>query len=385
MADADADLTWDEAHRAVVRLMRVDNRTNVRFIAREYLGLAATLAACAWTYRAWAAGSLPTVGFVPLAVLGVFAVAAFQHRLSGLAHDASHYTLFKDKLLNELASDLLLMFPLVAMTRKYRDAHLGHHRFVNDPSRDPDLVRLNHPAPHHFPVSKPGFWARYVVRGLWPPSILRYLLGRAKAANLGSGSTREVRGVYRVRVARSMRGAYWLSALTMVHASGGWPVFWLFWVVPLLTAYPLYMQLREIAHHSNAPDDGDLTNSRVFRVNPLLSAVVFPHGQAFHLTHHLFAMVPHYRVAEAHAILSRHRPYRESVVVCRGYFCRALGTDGPSVLDLLSKRTEGSGLRTEPGERVRFDGPSSPGPNLPARPDPAYSGKAGSDSTASQG
>ena len=353
---ADADLTWDEAHRAVVRLMRVDNRTNIRFIAREYLGLAATLAACAWAYHAWSTGGLATAGFIPLAILGVFAVASFQHRLSGLAHDASHYTLFKDKLVNELASDLLLMFPLVAMTRKYRDAHLGHHRFVNDPARDPDVVRLNHPDPHHFPISKPRFWARYVVRGLWPPSILRYLLGRAKAANLGGGSTREVRGVYRVRVARSMRGAYWLSMLTMVHASGGWPVFWLFWVVPLLTAYPLYMQLREIAHHSNAPDDGDLTNSRVFRVHPLLSAVVFPYGQAFHLTHHLFAMVPHYRISEAHAILSRHRPYRENVVVCQGYFFRKIGTDGPSVLDLLSwNRTEDSGLGIERGDRVRFD------------------------------
>ena len=365
---ADADLTWDEAHREVVRLMRVDHWTNIRFIAREYLGLALTLAGCAWAYRAWASGGLSGLAFLPLATLGVFAVAAFQHRLSGLAHDASHYTLFQHRLANELASDLLLMFPLFAMTRKYREAHLGHHRFVNDPGRDPDLVRLNHPDPHHFPISKPGFWLRYVVRGLWPPSILRYLLGRARAANLGSGSNREVKGVYRVRVARSIRGAYWLSVLSAVHLSGGWPVFWLFWVLPILTAYPLYMQLREIAHHSNAPDDGDLTNSRVFEVHPLLAAVVFPYGQAFHLTHHLFAMVPHHRIARAHAILRRHRPYRETVTVCRGFFFRRIGTDGPSVLDLLSrKRTQDSGLGTRvvadtKRHRPRFDHAETPRP-----------------------
>ncbi len=332
-----ADLTWDEAHRAVVRLMRVDNRTNLRFIAREYLGLAATLAGCAWAYRSWETGSIPTAGFAPMAILGVFAVAAFQHRLSGLAHDAGHYTLFKDRLANELASDLLLMFPLVAITRNYREAHLGHHRYVNDPARDPDLVRLNHPEPHRFPISRPRFWLRYVVRGLWPPSILRYLLGRARAANGETpGAGRAARGVYRDRVARTMRGAYWLAAMALVQVSGSWPVFWLFWVVPLLTAYPFYMQLREIAHHSNAPDDGDLTNSRVFRVHPALSVAVFPYGQAFHLTHHLFAMVPHHRIAEAHAILSRYRPYREGVVVCRGYFFRRPGSGGPSVLDLLA-------------------------------------------------
>jgi fatty acid desaturase len=333
----EADLTWDQAHRAVVGLMRADNRTNVGYIAREYLGLACVMAGCSWAHRAWASGEVSTALFLSMAAMGVFAVAAFQHRLSGLAHDASHYTLFRNKLANDLASDLLLMFPLVAMTRKYRDAHLGHHRYVNDPGRDPDLLRLNHPDPHHFPISRLGFWMRYVVRGLWPPSIFRYLLGRARAANLGThGDGRELRGVYRVRVARSLRGAYWLSVLGMLQVTGSWPIFWLFWVVPLLTAYPFYMQLREIAHHGNAPDDGDLTNSRVFRVHPLLAWVVFPYGQAFHLTHHLFAMVPHYRVGEAHAILSRYPPYRENVIVCQGFFFRRRGTAGPSLLDLLS-------------------------------------------------
>ena len=351
--DVEADLTWDEAHRAVVGLMGVDNRTNVAYIAREYLGLALTLAACSWAYHAWADGRVSTPGFAPIAALGVFAVAAFQHRLSGLAHDASHYTLFRNRLANDLASDLLLMFPLVAMTRKYREAHLGHHRYVNDPERDPDHLRLNHPDPHHFPISKLAFWVRYVVRGLWPPSILRYLFGRALAANLGSaGAGPEIRGVYRVRVARSMRGAYWLSILAVVQASGSWSIFWLFWVVPLLTAYPLYMQLREIAHHSNAPDDGDLTNSRVFRVHPILGAVVFPYGQAFHLTHHLFAMVPHHRVAQAHAILSRYAPYREGVVVCEGFFFRRPGTGGPSLLDLLSSPPARRPATAIPGPHV---------------------------------
>lgn len=273
-----------------------------------------------------------------MAAVGIVAIAAFQHRLSGLAHDASHYTLFRNKLANELASDLLLMFPLMAMTQKFRNTHSGHHRFVNDPQRDPDLRRLQGDEDHPFPMPKPRFWFRYVVKGLWLPSLWAYLYGQAHNANAGSGDdTPEIRAVYRFRIGRMMRGCYWLSVLTIVHALHAWPIFLLFWVVPLLTAYPIFMQLREIAHHSNAPDDGDLTNSRVFRVNPLLNACVFPYGQDFHVTHHLFAMLPHYRMAEAHEILRRYPPYREQVVVCRGYFFRTIGTAGPSVLDVLSK------------------------------------------------
>lgn len=349
MTRADHDLTWDEVHHALVPLMRADDRTNIRYIARDYAGLAAALLLGAGIHGSWAGGALPTLAFVPLAGLVVGLVATFQHRLSGLAHEASHYVLFRNRVANELASDLLLLFPLVAMTQKYRAAHLGHHRYVNDPERDPDLIRLNRPEPHHFPLSKPAFWRRYVLRALWPPSILRYLVGRARAANLGGGPQDvPLRNVYRSRVARTMRGAYWLSLLTTVHLTGSWSLFWLFWVVPLLTIYPLLMQLREIAHHSNAPDAGDLTNSRVFRVHPLLHFCVFGYGQDYHLTHHLFAMLPHYRLPEAHAILSRYLPYREQVVVCQGYFFRRRGTNGPSLLDLLSASPRVPSIYPEP-------------------------------------
>lgn len=342
------DLSWDEAHRALLPLMRVNNTTNLRYLAREYLGLGLVLAGCSVAWVRWASGDLATEAFVPLAALGVVLVASFQHRLSGLAHEASHGTLFRNQVANELVSDLLLMFPLMAMTQKYRAAHLGHHRYVNDPERDPDLRRIHHPEPHVFPVSKGGFWWRYVVRSLWPPEILKYLFGRAKAANLGEGDIADLRVVYRSRVARCMRGAYWLTVLACVHVSGGWAVFGLFWVLPLLTVYPFLMQLREIPHHMNAPDDGDLTNSRNFDVNPFLSAAVFPYGQAFHLTHHLFARIPHYRMAKAHEILRGVPDYREQVITCRGYFFRKLGTNGPSVLDILSQ-TKGLSSHTWKG------------------------------------
>ena len=299
--EASGDLSWREAHHQVVPLMRVDNRKNIRFIVLEYALMAAVLGVCVWSWSAFQAGSLRWWGFVPIAGVGMFAMGALQHRLSGLAHDASHYTLFRNKLANELVSDILLMFPIFAMTQKFRNSHLGHHRFVNDPELDPDVVRLNAPEFQRFPVSPKGFVFRYVVKVLWPPSLLGYLFGQAKGANASvSGGVQDVKAPYRFRVGRVMRGTYWLTLLTVVNALHAWPIFFLFWVAPLLTFYPMLMQLREIAHHSNAPDDGKFTNSRVFFVNPILDACVFPYGQAFHVTHHLFAMLPHHQMMKAH-------------------------------------------------------------------------------------
>lgn len=340
------DLNWSEAHRELVPLMRPDDRTNIATILREYAGLAAVLGASWWAWSAWSRGDLPSWAFFPLAGLGVALVAAFQHRLSGLAHDASHYVLFRNRWANELASDLLLMFPIFAITQQYRAAHLSHHQHVNDPDRDADLIRLRVFEPTVFPIPRADFLRAYVLRGLWPPAILRYLFGRAKAANLSQQGAKPLKNVYRVSVARRMRGAYWLSVLATVHVCGLWPIFWAFWVLPLLTAYPFFMLLREIAHHSNAPDDGDLTNSRVFDVHPLLKFAVFPYGQHLHLTHHLFAMVPHYRLDQAHALLGRNAEYRGRVTVCRGYFLRRRGTEGPTVLDVLAARPAAPALET---------------------------------------
>lgn len=335
-----SDLAWDEVHHRLIPLLRADNHTNVIYILGEYAGLGVSLAACTWLYSTWSSGAMPTAGFLPLCMLGMALIAAFQHRLSGLGHEASHYALFQNRLANELASDLLCMFPLMAMTQRFRITHLGHHQFLNDPVRDPDVPRLHFDEDRFpFPMKKTTFWYRYVVMSLWPPALMKYLYGQAKNANVSAG-LREPRCVYRFRVGRCLRGAYWLPVLTSVHLTGAWPLFFLFWVSPLLTFYAFYMQLREIAHHSNASREGEFTHSRNFHCNPILNWAVFPYGQDYHLTHHVFGLLPHYNLAKAHAILMRYAPYREQAVSCYGYFFLRPGSKGPTVLDMLSRREE---------------------------------------------
>jgi fatty acid desaturase len=332
------DLAWDEVHHRLIPLLRADNRTNIAWIAGDYLVLGVTLSVCVWLYNSWSHGAISAWVFWPLAILGMAAVAAVQHRLSGLGHEGCHYALFKNRLANELASDLLCMFPIMGMTQRFRVTHLGHHQFLNDPTRDPDIPRLHFDEDRYpFPMSKRTFWYRYVLLAFWPPTLLRYLYGQAKNANVTAGF-KEPRAVYRFKVGRCLRGAFWLPVLSLVHISGGWPIFFLFWVAPLLTFYAFFMQLREIAHHSNAPEDGEFAHSRNFHCHPLVNWAIFPYGQDYHLTHHVFGLMPHYNLARAHAILQRYRPYREQARSCHGYFFPRLNRGGPTVLDVLSAR-----------------------------------------------
>ena len=129
---------------ALARLRRADNRTNLRYLLGEYAcialvaGLAIGFAECrgGWGISWWAN--------VPVFAVAIVLMGGLQHRLAGLGHEASHYTLLKHKTANDLVGDLGCLFPIMATIHFYRLFHLAHHQYTNDPHHDPDLVNLGH-------------------------------------------------------------------------------------------------------------------------------------------------------------------------------------------------------------------------------------------------
>ncbi|MBI1914078.1 MAG: fatty acid desaturase [Planctomycetes bacterium] len=128
------------------------------------------------------------------------------------------------------------------------------------------------------------------------------------------------------------------NALAWVTFLTGRPAplyFFLLWLVPLFTSFSFFMILRQLVQHGNG-DRGWLTNTRVFLVNRFINYAVFPMGQDYHLPHHLYASVPHYRLRELHEVLMEYPEYREKAVVVEGYFVpRHRPPTAPTVLDVL--------------------------------------------------
>jgi fatty acid desaturase len=127
-------------------------------------------------------------------------------------------------------------------------------------------------------------------------------------------------------------GLAWITWLT-----GEWAAlyFVLLWVVPIFTSFSFYMVLRQLVQHGNG-GRGWLTNTRVFFVNPFIRFSVFPIGQDYHLPHHLFVTVPHYRLRQLHELLLEYPEYRDGATVVEGYFFpRHRPPTHPTVLDVL--------------------------------------------------
>ncbi|MCI0459910.1 MAG: fatty acid desaturase [Gemmataceae bacterium] len=392
--------------RRVNALRQIDNRTNWFYLAREYLFLGLVVGLALWCYHWRMEAGLSWWWDVPVTVVAIVLVGAGQHRLSTLAHEASHYMLFRNRVLNELASDWLCMFPMWSTTHHYRLQHLAHHQFPNDPERDPDLAQME--ASGHrfdFPMAPRRFVWELVKQFLWLPKLIRYIRVRARYNSTGGGS-----GPYEAKGPRSkvliLVGLLYLAALagalmacvlleqplfmglvpaamltailifyavvplrlyrqTTVRAdvSPRWMTFgrvtyltasftalaWLtyltgnpwalwyivLWMVPLGTTFAFFMILRQVVQHGNATRER-LTNTRIFLVGRLIRFAVFPLGMDYHLPHHLFPMVPHYRLKELHNLLLEAQEYRDHATVVEGYFFHHRPPQHPTVLELMA-------------------------------------------------
>jgi fatty acid desaturase len=201
-------------------LRQPDNVTNFYYLLRSYLILAVVIGGTVTFYTHSADGGLHWLWNLPVTLVAVVLVGAVQHQLSVLAHEASHHTLFKNRLLNELVSDWFCMFPMLSTTHHYRLHHLAHHQFVNDPERDPNVPQVwvnGHWT--HFPMTRGQFW-RELVKQLWPLNLFRYLRTQAMSnAMPGVRSPYERSHIDRSKIKIALRvGIYYLLGLTAALA-----------------------------------------------------------------------------------------------------------------------------------------------------------------------
>jgi hypothetical protein len=181
-----------------------------------------------------------------------------------------------------------------------------------------------------------AFWL-----GVLPPLLLAAALTFYALLPAGLYHQSRVHSVLSQRAMTLLRISYltavfyalaWTTLLTGVWAG---LYYVLLWIVPILTAFSFFMILRQLVQHGNG-GRGWLTNTRVFFVNRLIRFAVFPLGQDYHLPHHLYATVPHYRLPQLHSLLLQYPEYREQALEVHGYFLPPeRPPTHPTVLDVL--------------------------------------------------
>ena len=263
-------------------LSRTDWRVPVLIALLDHI-LIILLGVCG--YAAWARLSIPTALLVTT-VIYVVQARCFRG-LENLVHDGSHYNWIRSRRsANDILTNVMAAWPVFVSVREYRASHMRHHNDFGGPT-DPDSIR---------------YW-QLAVNGLDRGSLLSFVVGIGWRMRGYVSSWWRAAGTNPCVV---LRGMGWHLAATSA-ASCAFPVrqvawIWVaFWVLPFLTVLPFLRFVAETGKHDyNKSTVFDATISNIGIVHRLL---FHPHGDGYHVLHHLFAAVPQYRLSRLHRLL----------------------------------------------------------------------------------
>ncbi|MDA1098715.1 MAG: fatty acid desaturase [Proteobacteria bacterium] len=207
-------------------------------------------------------------------------------------HESIHRTAFRTKWCNDGVAAVcgwLVALPPIW----FRHFHIYHHRFTNDPARDPELA-----------AAKPASRAAYLwhLTGLptWG-SRIRVLIGSA----LGRNRDSFVPDKARAAVAAEARGflALYAVALAGSLAFASDILLWS-WLVPALLGQP-FLRAYLLAEHTGCAEVADMfVNTRTTYSNAPVRFIAW--NMPYHIEHHALQAVPFHKLAAFH----RHtRPY----------------------------------------------------------------------------
>lgn len=249
--------------------------------------------------------------------LSIMIIGTRQLGLAILMHEAAHGGLSRNLKLNDFLGHWLCAVPVGASLDKYRPYHLAHHRFAQQ-AEDPDLM-LSAP----FPVS-PASLRRKLIRDLTGQTFVKQRVLLPLAALRGRQAARATDDhAYEALVTgRSILPFLLVNAgmLAAFAAAGVWWAFFVLWLLPMATWFPMVTRIRNIAEHACVEGSAEdaFRAARTTRANWLERAFIAPYWVNFHAEHHLFMHVPCWKLPALHRAVHA-RPEGARMEVAGGY------------------------------------------------------------------
>ena len=248
-----------------------------------------------------------------LYVLAVMFIAARQHALIIMGHDASHYRYLPKRWQNELFSNLFLMWPVFASVEGFRKFHSTHHQYTNLPNDGNRHIWYTHDAAGElasdwvFPKTRVALALLLLRRAAFLTGLFWIARGM-----VGSSLIPSPHWMVAARV------AFYLSAAGLLTLVGAWYEFLLYWIVPYCTWHIAIQYARIICEHSAVEsEEEEYAITRTTIPTFLESIFILPCNVGYHLEHHWYPSVPFYRLPDLHRELMQREGFRRHAVVRR--------------------------------------------------------------------
>ena len=170
----------------------------------------------------------------------------------------------------------------------YWHFHSWHHRYTQDPARDPELIypKARNRGEYLREISAVMFWLR---RAVDYPALA---CGRSRGLRFIPDSARR-------KIALSMTAQLLLYLAAAASIALGYTAALYFWFLPALLAQP-FLRVLLIAEHTGCSLDANgLTNTRTTLAGWPIRLLMW--NMPFHAEHHLYPSVPFHQLPTLHA------------------------------------------------------------------------------------
>jgi fatty acid desaturase len=230
-----------------------------------------------------------------VSLLCAFLVGTRQMVLALLLHEQVHRLGLRSKYADWIIN-VFAVFPLFVTTvEDYAKVHLSHHKycFTRD---DPDFIRKSG-AEWTYPMTKKQLLG-IVLRDLSGLNVIRVI--RGKKAHATAEFTR------RHPTPKWLRIGFFVALAALLTAVGGWKVFLLYWVLPIMTVTQLMLRWIAVAEHEYNIEDGSIHETTPLLQPNWWQRIVFPDlNFGLHVYHHMHPGVSFGNLPKVHAIYKR--------------------------------------------------------------------------------
>ena len=213
-------------------------------------------------------------------------------------HEASHFSLFRERRFNDIWCDLFLSGPIGISVASYRNKHMTHHAHLGS-NQDQDSY------PYRFDIKGSAALARVMALTL-TGALGLWLIFEKYLKPLACKTVDAVNAPHWVAPMATI--AFNGTLLGLCILSGHWYLYFLLWVYPIIAVAITLNVIRTVAEHQ--PEDfpkfrdGAETAMRpVARTtvpNWLEKWMLYQANFNYHIEHHLYPAVPQHNLAHLH-------------------------------------------------------------------------------------
>lgn len=274
----------------VETLKSLNQRSNVKGI----LQLAAHLMVMGVSGYLWGSHLVEGWLALPFLVIYGFSLASMFATL----HECVHRTAFASQRINDIVAWWAGVLSLYNSTY-YRPYHKWHHRYTQNPDKDPELAD-----------AKPSNWREYLLNlsgfpWWWGKLQTYWELITGQLDNyyfIKENNQEEI-----IRSAQLQILVYG-SAIALTTALGNPEAFFLYWLLPLAVGQPILRFILLAEHTGCTYDDNPLTNTRTTLT--LFPIRLLMWNMPYHSEHHLYPSLPFHALPKAHQQLA---PYFQQI------------------------------------------------------------------------